>query len=394
VERVVAAPQSHDAAFERRFRFFDTSVLVRSDLLEVLGALDAMFAGFAPAEDGHATAAPATSELVCSVLERDGDRAEIRVEGRSYQVERRCDAVGLAYMVLFRAALRRIRSHVLLHAGVVERRGRAVILAGGSGAGKSTLVLELVRRGFGLLSDDVAAIRLSDGRVEPFPRSLGMWAGGPLALEGRGDLEMLSAMPLIGGGEKLLIRPAALGADRIGPACPVALLVILPSGPERQAPGEGLHVVFSALPAGLPNALETLPGVSRIERVANRLFPELRFRTPSAGEALRQIDAACADFGVTILETSRGDTRAVHTSGTPVLAAIGKAEAARALLRHLHVGQDSALIRRTLGGSGARLLLQLARLVDGMQCATLSVGRLSERADRICAALDGSESAA
>jgi hypothetical protein len=174
----------------------------------------------------------------------------------------------------------------------------------------------------------------------------------------------------------------------------VALLVILPSGPGRQAPDECLHVVFSELPAELRDVLETLPGISGVERVPNRLFPELRFRTPSAGETLRQVDAACAGVRVAILETSRGDTRAVHTSGTPTLAPLSKAEAARTLLRHLHVAQDSALIQRSLGGSGARLLLELARLVEGIECTTLSVGRLADRADRICETLDGIERAA
>lgn len=393
VERVAAASQSHDNALERRFRFFDTSVLVRSDIPEMLSLLDGMFESFAVARDDHETASRAAGEFVCTVIKRDGEGAEIQVDGREVRVEHRRDAVGLGYMMLLQGTLRRIRSHLLLHAGVVERQGRAVVLAGGSGAGKSTLVLELVRRGFKLLSDDIAAIRLSDGLVEPFPRSLGMWAGGPLELESRIAPEMISAMPLIGGGEKLLIGPAALGPDRIGRSCPAALLAILPSGPERKAPGECLHVVFSELPAELHDVLETLPGISGVEGVPNRLFPELRFRTPSAGEALRQVDAACAGFRVAILETSRGDTRALHTSGTPSLAPLGKAETARALLRHLHIAQDSALIQRTFGGSGARLLLELARLVEGIECTTLSVGRLSERADLICEAFDGIERA-
>ncbi len=204
---------------------------------------------------------------------------------------------------------------------------------------------------------------------------------------------MCSAMPLIGGGEKLLIRPEALGADRIGHACPVALLVVLPSGPERSAAGEYLHVVFSELPTDLRDALEALPGIFEVDIVPNRLFPELRLRTAGVGRALRQIDAACARFRVAILETSRGDTRAVHTSETPRLIPLCKSEATRVLLRHLHVAQDSALIQQTFGGSGARLLLHLARQVEGMRCATLTVGRLADRADLICETLDEIERA-
>ncbi len=380
----------------RRYRFFDTGVLVRSDVPEMLSLLDAMFASFAVAEKRYGKA---TDGLVCSVLKRQGDRAQIRIDGREYRVEQR-DVVGLCYIVLLRATLRRIRSHLLLHAGVLERRGRGVLLVGGSGSGKSTLALELVRRGFKLLSDDVAAIRLADNMVEPFPRSLGIvplggpggdntvWAGGPLDLEAQVPHEQLSGMPLIGGGEKLLIRPEALGAGRIGRACPPALLVFLPGGPERSAAGEYLHVVLNALPEGLRGALEALPEISEVQTVPNRLFPELRFRSAGPGRALRQIDAACARFSIAILETSRGDTRAVHTDAVPTLNPLPGDEAARALLRQLHVAQDSALIQQTFGGSGARLLFHLARLVGGLRCATLTVGRLGERADRICEAFD------
>ncbi len=389
------AARPSPAAHERRFHFFDTKVLVRSDLPEMLSLLDAMFASFAVAKDGHEGGPEATAELVCSVLAKDGGRAEIRIDGRQYRVGNRRDAIGLGYMVLLQATLRQIRSHLLLHAGALEHRGRGILLAGGSGAGKSTLVFELLRRGFKLLSDDVGAIRLSDGVLEPFPRSLGFVPSGPdrSSPDDQVPSEMRSAIPLIGGGEKLLIRPEALGTERIGHTCPVALLVVLPSGPERLTPGEYLHVVFSELPAGLRDALEALPTISEVEAVPNRLFPELRFRSVSAGRALRQVDAACARFSTAILETSRGDTRAVHSQGTPSLTPLRKSEAARALLRQLHVAQDSAVIQERFGGSGARLLLELARLVEGMRCATLTVGRLADRADRICQALDEIERA-
>lgn len=385
-----AARPALSSVSQRRFRFFDTRVLVRSDLPEMLSLLDAMFGSFAVVEEEPAGASQAMGDLVCSVLRREGKRAEISIGERKYRVANRRDAVGLGYMLLLQATLRQIRSHLLVHAGALEYRGRGILLAGDSGAGKSTLVWELVRRGFKLLSDDVGAIRLSDGLLEPFPRSLGFL---PSGVGGRGGPsgappELQSAMPLIGGGEKLVIRPQALGSGRMGETCSLALLVLLPSGPERLAGGEWLHVVFSELPGGLRDALAALPEISSVEEVPNRLFSELRFRSPSAGRALRQVDAACARFSTAILETSRGETRAVHTDEIPTLTPIRKSEAARALLRKLHVAQDSTLIRDTLGGSGARLLLHLARLVDGVHCATLSVGRLTERADHICHALE------
>lgn len=49
-------------------------------------------------------------------------------------------------------------THAFLHAGVVVRRGGALLIVGESGAGKSTLVDALLARGATYLSDEFAAI--------------------------------------------------------------------------------------------------------------------------------------------------------------------------------------------------------------------------------------------
>lgn len=52
-----------------------------------------------------------------------------------------------------------------LHASAVEIDGRALLLTGNSGAGKSTLAAALVDRGFRVLSDDLCALEIADGRL-------------------------------------------------------------------------------------------------------------------------------------------------------------------------------------------------------------------------------------
>jgi HprK-related kinase A len=64
--------------------------------------------------------------------------------------------------------------YLILHSAVVERDGRAVLLAGPSGSGKSTLCAALVIEGWRLLSDEMALIHLRDLRVHPFPRPVGL----------------------------------------------------------------------------------------------------------------------------------------------------------------------------------------------------------------------------
>jgi len=115
------------------------------------------------------------------------------------------------------------RRHLLLHASVVERDGRAVIMSGVSGAGKSTLALLLAQRGWRFLGDEFALIEPDGGLVVPFPR--------PVSLKNE-SLSVIPAGtrvgPLLSGTPKGDIRHvapdvAALSAmDR--PARPVLLL--------------------------------------------------------------------------------------------------------------------------------------------------------------------------
>jgi HprK-related kinase A len=55
--------------------------------------------------------------------------------------------------------------YLLLHAAVLERHGRCVILPGDPGAGKSTLTAALMLSGWRLLSDELTVIDRDDGRL-------------------------------------------------------------------------------------------------------------------------------------------------------------------------------------------------------------------------------------
>ncbi len=65
-------------------------------------------------------------------------------------------------------------SYLIIHAAVLEKNGRALILAAPPGSGKSTLCAALMVSGWRLLSDELTLIRLSDGLVEPVPRPVSL----------------------------------------------------------------------------------------------------------------------------------------------------------------------------------------------------------------------------
>ncbi|OYY68636.1 HprK-related kinase A [Sphingomonas sp. 28-63-12] len=62
------------------------------------------------------------------------------------------------------------RRYLLLHASVVEKGGRALLMTGESGAGKSTLAALLMARGWRLMGDEFALIDPATGLVHAFPR--------------------------------------------------------------------------------------------------------------------------------------------------------------------------------------------------------------------------------
>lgn len=68
----------------------------------------------------------------------------------------------------------RLFCYLLLHAGVVERGGRAIVMPAMPGSGKSTLTAALTLRGFRLLSDEFGVVRLGDARLLRMLRPLAL----------------------------------------------------------------------------------------------------------------------------------------------------------------------------------------------------------------------------
>jgi HprK-related kinase A len=117
------------------------------------------------------------------------------------------------------------KRYLLLHAGAVERDGRALLLTGASGAGKSTLSALLGEAGWRFMGDEFALLNPETGLVHPFPRAISL-KNQSLALFDGAAPERLG--PVLKGTPKGMIRhlrpPAEAIARMAEPARPALIL--------------------------------------------------------------------------------------------------------------------------------------------------------------------------
>ncbi len=144
---------------------------------------------------------------------------------------------------------------LMIHAAVVERDGRALILAGAPGTGKSTLCAALVLSGWRLLSDEFALVALSDGRLSALPR--------PISLKN-------AAIGIV----RRRFANAVLGPEAHDTAKGTVAHLRCPPhsvdrAAERAAPA---HIVFPLYASGSPNTLSPLAKAYALVKLVDGSF--------------------------------------------------------------------------------------------------------------------------
>jgi hypothetical protein len=154
----------------------------------------------------------------------DGEIA-VTVEDRTYyRGTSRGVALANLAIAVNHEAVRATEHLVLVHAGGVEREGRAAIFPAAPAAGKSTLVAGLVQRGFRGLTDEVVALDPATGHVLAYPRPIalkrGSWAVLPtLRPQVEPDVEPYLT-------EQWLVPPSHIREGGIGRTCTPALVIV------------------------------------------------------------------------------------------------------------------------------------------------------------------------
>src|SRR5262249_6385308 len=168
-------------------------VQVRSDLAGVNDYLERLYADFP-------VTAAAGGHFDLSIVNSGGFRryvrqqANVSINGAEPFLPLPAEVAGAAFEWALNWCVGNHAHHyVAVHAAVVERGGRTLILSAHSGAGKSTLCAALVLAGWRLFSDEFALIDPDTGRLSPLPRPISlkeaaieiMKQRGPQAMFGR-----------------------------------------------------------------------------------------------------------------------------------------------------------------------------------------------------------------
>jgi hypothetical protein len=363
------------------YRFFDTGFTLETDSAAFAAEFARVYGDF---KSGEEIAHPVYGVSLSA-------SPSVTIDGETWR-SANPDALGLyAYNAILNTIAARVRSHFLFHAaaltappgplarpGQAERAGTGgaggaadgggVILAGGSGLGKTTLTLALSERGYPIFSDDMAAVGRADGRLYPFPRSLGLRVPG--------------APP----GGKLWLDA---DGSRAAASCPARYLFVLadPTGAPDPASATW-YLLLERIDDSLLAELRAVDGLRGLQELRGGAFPALRVAlAPDAWPAVEpEIQAACRRCDILLFEVTHGPETAPDFRATPELLPLSPTEAARELLGHLKGGPRSALLREAFDGSAARLYLALSDLAAGMACYRLRVGRLPEMVEAIVGA--------
>ncbi len=285
---------------------------------------------------------------------------------------------GLAYEHTLYTLIGRVRSHLLIHAGTVARSGQGFILAADAANGKTTLVLELLRRGFSFLSDEMAALSRADGRLHAFPRSLRL----------RPDTLARVSRPMppntrqwLG---KLLVDIDDLAPGQLTDSAELAHVIFL-SDAASPAPleAEALLIQLERADGPFIEQLRSLPEVNTVEVIRAGEYPLLSIGSQRRMEALTGIEQLCRAADVQLMDVIKRVETPASFAGPAALQPVPRSAAVLELLRRFQGGHHSALLEQDFGGQPTRLFQAVSRLIAGAQCHRLTVGALADMADLV-----------
>lgn len=320
------------------YNFFGTTLGFSTDHLPAFKEFDRIYGYFATSGgDPHIT----------SSIAKNGDSFHIKARGGRFSLEYTTKTLHPdIYLSLFSPVIYEIKDYFLIHAGSLS----GLIISAPCGFGKTTLTRELLKKGYKLLSDELAPLNIKTGLVRPYPRGMGVL--------GEKNKEIID------------IPKDSIGA----PSSPTAVIFLTL---EKNQDEETLEI---ALPHMNTDLFKNIDGVKKVTPIHNRLFPMLRLTLEKGAQVTSKIQ----EIGIPIIYARKGRTKAPDFNAEPRLEEISPKEGLFELSQNILNAHNSTLLEETFSGSRPRMIFELAGLMGKARFFTLTVGQLSEMVKLIC----------
>src|SRR3989337_3949929 len=280
--------------FQLKLRFFDLEANIKSDSGKFISLFTQMYRRF----QVDAPLPPARTWAEFMLLTKPDNqwgKPVIILDGEVVPLGDQRLLEGYAYESILSAIVTRVRSHLLIHAGVVSFNGQGVILVADARHGKTTLVLELLRRRFSFLSDEMAALGRTDHLVHPFPRSLTVRPG---TLELVGFPNAAEYAPTWLG--KLILDIEEIKPGCLGKAVPISHIVILQDQTDNNGNipdhrEQELSILLDRLDDALLSGIRPNEDEFEVRVNIESGYPLLKIHAARPMFVLSQIEALCSN---------------------------------------------------------------------------------------------------
>jgi HprK-related kinase A len=206
------------------------TVRVRSDLSHLAGDIATMYRDFELADEDDFVDFHVAVLRSPHWLSRLQGRAEFWFDGkRSFTPLPGAQALAMLEWGINWCIAAHAHQYLLIHAAVLERDGRALVMPAPPGSGKSTLCAALAHRGWRLLSDELGLVDLRTGLVHGMARPINLKnASIPVIKSFAPEAVFSASMPNTAKGTVALVRAPQDAIDaRLAPALPA--WVVLPA---------------------------------------------------------------------------------------------------------------------------------------------------------------------
>lgn len=268
------------------------TVRVRSDIPHLAADVAAMYRDFELVDDNEFVDFHVAVLRSPHWLSRLQGRAEFWFDGqRSFTPLPAAQALAMLEWGINWCIAAHAHQFLLIHAAVLERDGRALLMPAPPGSGKSTLCAALAHRGWRLLSDELGLLDMTTGLVHGMARPINLKnASIPLIRSFVPEAHFSASMPNTSKGTVALVRAPQEAIER------------------RLAPGRPAWVVLPAWRADAPAQLLPIERARAFMDLAEQSF-NYDVHGQSGFRTLGRLVDACACYR---FEYSRLDEAVAH----------------------------------------------------------------------------------